>query len=84
MASWHQWPQTLCFKASYSLKVTETQLTQAECLPPAGAGSRDPPEACKFTATHPCCMGVGKRGGGGEYFTIQSKSTLLKLLYSEV
>lgn len=79
MASWHQWPQTLCFKASYSLKVTETQLTQAECLPLAGAGSRDPPGACKFTATHPCCMG-GKKGGGGEYCTITAQTHISKII----
>lgn len=83
MASWHQWPQTLCFEASYSLKVTETQLTQAECLPLAGAGSRDPPEACKFTATHPCC--TRKREVVGENISqLQFKPTLLKLLYSQV
>lgn len=84
MASWHQWPQTLCFKASYSLTVPETQLTQAECPPLAGAGSRDPPEAYKFTAAHPCFMGGGKREVVRENISRPFKPTLLKLLSSEV
>lgn len=86
MASWHQWPQTLCFKVSYSLKVTETQLTQAECLSLAGAGSRDPPEAYKFTATHPCFMGR-KREVVGEnisQFTVQTPIAKIIVLRSMI